>query len=133
MGFLKKLLLWIIGLALVVAVLVTVFALYANFSHGKRAGKVIKLSKKGYIFKTYEGQLNTGGFSEGNGDITSSIWFFSVKRDNEKVLEELDEAIDGGYRVKLYYDEKYVKIPFLGDTKYFVTDVERVPGTETDN
>lgn len=131
MDFLKKLLLWIIGITLTTAVIVILFSLYANYSNGKRAGQVIKLSKKGYIFKTYEGQLNTGGFSEGSGDITSSIWHFSVKRDNKQVQEDLDDAIDGGYRVKLYYDEKYIRIPFLGDTKYFVTEVERANKAES--
>ena len=126
MNFLKKILLWIIGLSITAGVLIVLFALYANFSDGKRAGEVIKLSKKGYVFKTYEGQLNTGGFGDMDGDITSSIWHFSVKRDNQEVLDQLDNAIDGGYRVKLYYDEKYIKVPFLGETKYFVTKVEKV-------
>jgi len=84
------------------------------------------MSKKGVMFKTYEGQLNTGGFSEGNGDITSSIWHFSVKSSSDEVLQDIDNAIDGGYRVKLYYEEKYMSVFFLGDTKYFVTKVERV-------
>ncbi|MBT8326152.1 MAG: hypothetical protein KJP21_00430 [Bacteroidia bacterium] len=126
MDFLKKILLWIIGLSITAGVIIVLFALYANFSDGKRAGEVIKISKKGYIFKTYEGQLNTGGFGDMDGDITSSIWHFSVKRDNQEVLDQLDNAIDGGYRVKLYYDEKYIKVPFLGETKYFVTKVEKV-------
>ncbi len=126
MNFLKKILLWIIGLSITAGILIVLFALYANFSDGKRAGEVIKISKKGYIFKTHEGQLNTGGFGDMDGDITSSIWHFSVKRENQEVLDALDNAIDGGYRVKLYYDEKYIKVPFLGETKYFVTKVEKV-------
>ena len=32
--------------------------------------------------------------------------------------------MNNGKRVTLHYDEKYVQIPFLGDTKYFVTKVE---------
>jgi hypothetical protein len=126
MNIFKKIFLWILGLSISGIILVIMFSLFANYSAGKRAGEIIKISKKGYVFKTYEGQLNTGGFGEVGGDITSSIWHFSVKRDNNEVLEALDSAIDYGYRVKLYYDEKYVKIFFLGDTKYFVTKVEFV-------
>ncbi|MDC1430640.1 hypothetical protein N8223_00150 [Bacteroidia bacterium] len=59
------------------------------------------MSKKGYVFKTNEGQLNTGEIQQG-------IWNFSVKKSEPE----------------LHYDEKYVQIPFLGDTKYFVTKVE---------
>lgn len=102
------------------------FVVYANYSEGVRAGIVIKKSRKGVIFKTHEGQLNTGGFSEAGGDITSSIWHFSIKPGNKVVMEQLETAIDHGKRVKLYYREKYVRIFFLGDTKYFVYKVEEV-------
>jgi len=120
---------WLIAIVLLVSILVSVFVIYANFSEGKRAGKVIKMSKKGVLIKTYEGQLNTGGFSEDSGDIASSIWMFSVKPGNDEVLQQIDEAIDKGNRVKLYYEEKYFKLFFLGDTKYFVYKVEEVdPG-----
>ncbi len=122
----KKILLWILFITIAVSTLIFTFVIYVNFSEGKRAGELIKMSRKGVVFKTFEGQLNTGGFSEGDGDITSSIWHFSVKSSNEEVLQDIDEAIDGGYRMKLYYEEKYMNVFFLGDTKYFVTKVERV-------
>ena len=117
MNFLKKILLWIIGLTITGAVLVILFALYGNFSGGERVGKVIKLSKKGYVFKTWEGQLNTGEIQQG-------IWEFSVKPSDDETLDELREAMRSGGRVALHYDEKYVSIPFLGDTKNFITRVE---------
>ena len=122
----KKILLWILFITIAVSTLIFTFVIYVNFSEGKRAGELIKMSKKGVIFKTYEGQLNTGGFSDGSGDITSSIWHFCVKASNEEVLQDIDDAIDGGYRVKLYYEEKYMDVFFLGETKYFVSKVERV-------
>ena len=122
----KKILLWLLFITIAVSTLIFTFVIYVNFSEGKRAGELIKMSSKGIIFKTHEGQLNTGGFSEGSGDITSSIWHFSVKSSNDEVLQDIDNAIDGGYRVKLYYEEKYMNVFFLGDTKYFVTKVERV-------
>jgi len=124
MNTLKKILLWIIGLSITAAVLVIVFALFANYSKGYRVGRIIKISEKGYIFKTNEGQLNTGGFSEGDGDITSSIWNFSVKKGDKEIMEQIKHADKD--MVRVYYDEKFVKIPFLGDTKYFVTKVEVV-------
>lgn len=124
MNTIKKILLWIIGLSITGAVLVVVLALYANFSSGYRVGRIIKVSEKGYVFKTYEGQLNTGGFSEGEGDMTSSIWEFSVRRGDDQILEQLKNA--NKQMVRLYYDEKFIRIPVLGDTKYFITKVETV-------
>jgi hypothetical protein len=124
MTVLKKILLWLIGITITGAVLITLFALYANYSSGYRVGRVIKISEKGYVFKTHEGQLNTGGFSEGDGDITSSIWNFSVKKNDTEILEQIKNANKD--MVRLYYDEKFITIPFLGDTKYFITKVESV-------
>ncbi len=124
MNFIKKVLLWIIGISVLSGVLLVLFALYANFSSGYRVGRIIKVSEKGYVFKTHEGQLNTGGFSEGEGDMTSSIWNFSVKKSDTEILDQLKNA--NKEMVRLYYDEKFFRIPFLGDTKYFVTKVETV-------
>jgi hypothetical protein len=99
MNTLKKILLWIIGLSITAAVLVIVFALFANYSSGYRVGRIIKISEKGYVFKTNEGQLNTGGFSEGDGDITSSIWNFSVKKGDHEILEQIKGADKSMVRV----------------------------------
>jgi hypothetical protein len=117
MNIIKKIVLWIIGLTITGIVLVILFALFGNYSSGERAGQVIKMSKKGYVFKTHEGQLNTGEIQQG-------IWNFSVKKSEPELLEKLRTAMNKGNRVTLHYDEKYVQIFFLGDTKYFVTKVE---------
>ena len=50
------------GIALLV-VLFVCFALFANYSAGIRAGVPVKFSKKGVLFKTYEGELNVGGLT----------------------------------------------------------------------
>jgi len=96
-----------------------------NFSEGTRAGVVQKLSKKGVVIKTWEGQLNLGGFnSTETGGVGATIWDFSVRSKNQKVLKELEKASLSGNRVKLYYNEKFVQLFWLGDTKYFVNKVE---------
>lgn len=114
----KRILYWIIGISIAAATIIVLLALFANYSTGTRAGTIIKMSKKGYVIKTNEGQLNTGEISDG-------IWEFSVRSAETEVLLDLQEALRGGYRVELHYNEKYVKIPFIGDTKYFVTKVDR--------
>jgi hypothetical protein len=113
----KKILLWTIGLTTTGAVLLVLFALFGNYSGGERVGHIIKISKKGYVFKTWEGQLNTGEIQQG-------LWEFSVKQDDTEILDQLLEAMKIGNRVALHYDEKYVSLPFLGDTKNFITEVE---------
>ncbi|MCB1325094.1 MAG: hypothetical protein KDK35_07710 [Leptospiraceae bacterium] len=96
---------------------------YGNYSTGSRSGRLIKLSHRGFLFSTWEGQLDMGGIS-GNLDSRqlSSIWDFSVSGDDEALLASLDQ--NTGRRVKLYYDEKFIHVFWRGDTKYFVTRME---------
>lgn len=102
------------------------FFFFTNYSDGIRSGVMMKISRKGYIFKTHEGQLNIGGFDQTNDIGVSNVWEFSITED--AVLEELEDAMDNSQRVKLYYKEKYIKLPWLGDTKYFVYEVETLGG-----
>lgn len=97
---------------------------FGYYSEGKRGGFVVKLSKKGYVFKTYEGVLNVGGLYEGGGTLNATQWDFSVGGDNELAVAKLEEAIKTGRRVSLTYEEKFFILPWVGDTKYFVTEVE---------
>jgi hypothetical protein len=118
--FLRKLLTYftlffIVGLAL--------FYFIANYtySEGNRAGVLIKFSKKGIIFKTYEGELNQGGM--GNVPNTAqfnALWEFSVKDD--AVAEQLLQL--EGKKVSLHYKQKVKNLPWDGETVYFVDGVK---------
>lgn len=120
-----KRILVLVGLIILVLMALAVFS---NYSNGYRSGIIMKMSRKGYVIKTYEGQLNTGGFSGdvSGGDMTSMIWNFSVRASDKNVIQKIEEAVDKGKRVKLYYKEKYFTIPFWGDTKYFVDSVQLI-------
>lgn len=118
------------GLFVAVAVLaiagVVWFAVSADYSEGYRVGKVIKLSHKGYVFKTWEGTLDFGYLqTDPEGGVATRIWDFSVAPQDTDVRTQIDAAIAGGYKVKLHYREKYVRLFWRGDTKHFVTRVER--------
>ncbi|MFT6936441.1 MAG: hypothetical protein ACJA1N_000737 [Saprospiraceae bacterium] len=94
------------------------FAIYANmnYSEGDRVGKVVKVSKRGVFFKTWEGQLSYGDNKE--------MWEFSIPNSQEQVRINIDDASENNKRVKLYYKEKYITFPWRGDTKYIVYKVE---------
>ena len=119
----NKIILIVLAL-LLLAVGAYVASIYAYYSEGYRAGTIIKMSKKGILFKTHEGQLNTGGGFGSDGDVTSSIWHFSIARRNSEVLKQIEDAVDTGQRVKLHYKEMFFKHSWIGDTKYFVYKVE---------
>jgi hypothetical protein len=92
-----------------------------HYSEGNRVGIVVKFSKKGFVFKTYEGELNMGGVNPMPGNtIANNIWVFSVpKEDVAQKLMKLE-----GQKVSLHYNEVIKPMPWQGDTKYFVDGVE---------
>jgi hypothetical protein len=45
------------------------------YSDGTRSGVLTKVSRKGYVFKTYEGEMNIGGFNQGDGTIMPAVIF----------------------------------------------------------
>ncbi len=126
-GSIKRKLFMILGVILLIALAAGSYAVFGSYSQGYRAGTVMKLSKKGLVFKTLEGQLNMGGAAGSEGsDIASSVWEFSVARGNEQVVSAIEDAVDSGSRVKLYYSEKFYQFDWRGDSKYFVYKVEKV-------
>ena len=116
---------WIILFIFLFLVFGTLYYItFGYYSEGKRGGFVVKLSNKGYVFKTQEGVLNVGGLYEGGGTLNATQWDFSVGGDNKEAISKLEEAIKTGRRVSLTYQEKFFILPWNGDTKYFVTEVE---------
>jgi hypothetical protein len=109
---------------LLLAIGVFIFLNLANYSSGFRAGVPTKISNKGVIIKTYEGTLNIGGLTNSVEGTIPTTWDFTVRRSADSVLTKIDKSILEGKRVKLMYREKYVRFFWLGDTKYFVYDVE---------
>lgn len=100
--------------------------LFGHYSEGERAGTVSKMSKKGFVFKTYEGQLNLGGLSGETGSPASTLWSFSVSGSETGVVQSLDSALLNGKRVKIHYVEKYYTFPWQGETSYFIDKVEHI-------
>lgn len=102
-----------------------IYILFANYSSGSRTGYITKISHKGYIFKTYEGELNFGFFggSANNGKPSENIWQFSVS--NSEVAKLAEHASKSGHKVTLYYHQKYIKISLRGDTDYIVYKIEK--------
>lgn len=103
------------------------FFYFGNYSEGFRVGTLLKLSRKGVGFKTWEGELSQG-FLEQNPElgVATRVWTFSVRGDDTDTLQKLESAMAHGDRVKLHYREKYVRLPWVGETRYLVHDVETV-------
>lgn len=112
---------------LVLGGLATFAVLYWGFSErGLMAGKILRISEKGVLFKTYEGKINleTFGALKGTSPIAESF-DFSVEEDEQEVIKQLQEVALSGERVNLHFVKRFARFPWRGDTKYFVTRVER--------
>jgi hypothetical protein len=118
----------IIGITLLlVAIAVFSFLYFATYEEGVMAGKVLRVSEKGMLFKTFEGKINleTFGALKGTSPIAESF-DFSVYKSEKDLIKQLQEVSLSGERVNLYFVKHYVAFPWRGDTKYFVIRVERL-------
>jgi hypothetical protein len=99
------------------------FSCSENYSNGERIGLVTQFSKRGIIYKTWEGHLNITqtGMNSADG------FDFSVDRDNidDRTVELLDSAASIGWKVKLIYHQTIGKNWFSnrGETSYFIDSV----------
>jgi flagellar basal body-associated protein FliL len=103
-----------IGVVLVTLALTGyVYWFYFNvYSDGNREGVMVKISRKGNIFKTYEGEMVLPGLRSGAGSINSNNFKFSVV--DSAVYEKLEQAT--GNIVKVHYVQYRRSLPWRGDS-----------------
>lgn len=115
---------WAIGLGVVSLPVValgiyTLAALGWSYSDGERAGVLQKFSRKGWICKTYEGELALYVVP----GVAPTIWEFTVR--DPAVAQRLKAAL--GRQVSLHYEEhRGLPTTCLGETAYFVGGIRVV-------
>ncbi|TCJ13312.1 hypothetical protein EPD60_13050 [Flaviaesturariibacter flavus] len=94
---------------------------FNTYSEGNRFGLLQKFSRKGNLFKTYEGELILSSVTGNNNvPIASEKFFFSVSEDSVATrLLQLE-----GHRVSLHYTEKRGALFWRGESKYIVDGVK---------
>jgi len=116
----KKLFLSLIVFVVVLIVLFsgyTWLALHWSFSSGERVGYVQKISQKGWLVKTWEGELQMLPVP---GAIPDKF-IFSVRENS--VAQKINGTV--GKKVSVVYEQhKGVPTNFFGETEYYVTDVK---------
>jgi len=111
--------------ALIVLVPVLIFALWAGislgyaYSKGDRAGYTQKISKRGWLCKTWEGELAQANLP---GSMPQ-IFKFSVR--NDSIAHLIQESL--GKRVSLTYEEhRGVPTSCFGETDYYITNIHKL-------
>mgnify|MGYP001769635600 CR=1 FL=1 len=97
------------------------WSFFFTFSDGYRAGLLQKFSRKGTIFKTYEGEMILSSVqSNKNVALASEKFLFSVAdHDVAMQLEKLQ-----GQNVVVHYTEKNNTLPWRGETVFIVSSVK---------
>jgi hypothetical protein len=110
---------WLVIVVLVVGVTFTAYLwlmLSWAYSDGERAGWVQKLSRKGYVCKTWEGEM---AMVSQPGAVPEKF-VFTVR--DEHVAQQINQVM--GRRVSLFYEEhRWLPSSCFGDTSYFVSGV----------
>jgi len=112
-------LVFVVGTPILIFTLWTVITLGYTYSRGERAGLLQKISQRGWLCKTWEGELQLNALP----GLVPEKFLFSVRSDS--IASELNKH--AGERVVLNYAQhKGVPGSCFGDTEYFVTGIRAV-------
>ena len=96
--------------------------LMPTYSVGSRDGYVTKLSRKGIVFKTYEGELQVG-----TGNMAALQEPFSYSIADPELTQPLSNYASNGTRIRLRYREYLIPNWREGSSRHIVTSVEVLP------
>jgi hypothetical protein len=114
-GRLGRILIVVLVVAVLLGVLWTWFSLSWAYSDGERAGVLQKFSRKGWICKTYEGELALYVV----GGVAPQIWHFSTR--DAELAKKLASAV--GSQIRVHYTEhRGVPTSCFAETPYFAED-----------
>jgi len=95
-----------------------------SYSEGHRVGTITKFSKKGFIFKTWEGEIAT--YAKGQAS-TRLINSFSFSVPDNKVALKIAKLMESGHKVAIKYEEQFfISFWWEGDTMYHIVDAKIV-------
>lgn len=107
-------------LGAVVAVgLFTWAALNVSYSKGERVGYVQRLSRKGWVCKTWEGELAVATVP----GVAPDKFYFSVR--TEPIASQVNGTLGKRVRV-IYAQHKFIPTSCFGDTEFFVAEAQPV-------
>jgi hypothetical protein len=118
---LRKFFMWLTTIVVIILIIFVYVKYFYTYSDGYRAGLLQKFSRKGNVFKTYEGELILSSVSGNNNTIIASEKFlFSVT--NDSLAARLDTL--QGRNVILHYKQKHSPVFWRGDSPYLVDGIK---------
>jgi hypothetical protein len=122
----KKILFTFLFIVILICAAIGSFFYWGTYEEGVMAGKVLRISQKGIVFKTYEGKISLESFGALKGvSPVAETFDFSVESNEKEVIKMLQEVALSGERINLHYIKRYMAFPWRGETKYFAVRVEK--------
>lgn len=112
---------WFIFIILLVGSVAGYIRYYYPFAEGVKTGNLNYITKKGYVFKTWEGRLIQEGLKSGKltGSIQNNEFIFSVADERiAKMMEVISEN-----NLQLHYTEYMHSLPWRGYSEFVVDSI----------
>jgi hypothetical protein len=117
----KTALKWSLGIILVIVLISFYWKYFYTYSEGYRAGLLQKFSRKGSLFKTYEGEMILSSVSS-TKDVALASEKFLFTLTNKKLIRQFDTI--QGQSVIVHYKQKNGTLFWRGDSQYLVDSVK---------
>ena len=119
--FLMKLGCFTFFILLLIGAIFCYFRYYYVVADGVKAGNLNYITRKGYVFKTFEGRLIQEGIKSGNttGTLQNNEFIFSVSDDRLfKIMETMTNQ-----QLQLHYNEYLHSLPWRGYSEFVVDSI----------
>lgn len=97
------------------------YGIAPEYSIGERIGYIIKLSEKGLIWKTFEGEMQLG---HGRQAAIQYPFEFCVAKDNQKLIEEIARYERSGKKVRIKYRQYWTAPAVKCESDYEIVQIE---------
>lgn len=91
-----------------------------GYSEGERTGTVYKLSRKGLVFKSWEGEMLLGGARQTDQGAVANVWAFTIV--DPRLVKVVSEAQDSGAPMTAHYIQWFNSGPSM-ESDYELTTI----------
>lgn len=102
-----------------------------KYGEGYRVGMVNKISKKGAIWETYEGQMALEGISGSGSSVGANTWDFAIdnympEEKQKELRDTLESCMNSGQKVKIHYVQQLSTFPWRSESNHLIQSIEPV-------
>ncbi len=93
---------------------------------GQKSGIIVKVSKEGSFWGTYEGEMILGGLENASG-VSGRAFYFTLGQFKSELVKQAELAMQNNTHVIISYHCDAYTLPWSGETKCFVSNIKLLP------